>query len=127
MAGALAPWLSAFAFTQAVEVPLYVALVRRSVRAGATERPTHLATQIALAFGASAVTHPIVWFLIPRIPYGPYAEMVARAELFAVVVEGFYFYTLEVVPLRRALLWSLLVNAASASLGLLSRWAFGWP
>ncbi|MFS8067770.1 MAG: hypothetical protein ACMG6S_15505 [Byssovorax sp.] len=127
MAGALAAWISAFAFTQAVEIPLYVAVVRRSVRAGATSRPVSLAAQIALAFGASAVTHPIVWFLIPRIPYGPYAEMVARAELFAVIVEAFYFYVLEVFDLRRALLWSLAINATSASLGLLSRWAFGWP
>lgn len=127
MAGALAAWISAFAFTQAVEVPLYVAAVRRSVRLGATQRPLGLAAQIALAFGASAVTHPIVWFLIPRLPCGSYAEMVARAELFAVLVEGFYFYALEVFTLRRALFWSLLINGASASLGLLSRWAFGWP
>jgi hypothetical protein len=127
MAGLLAAWLSAFAFTQAVEIPLYVAAVRRSVRRGATQKPLALAAQIALAFGASAVTHPIVWFLIPRIPAGSYAEMVARAELFAVLVEAFYFYALEVFDLRRALLWSLLINGASAGLGLLSRWAFGWP
>ncbi len=127
MAGPLAAWLSAFAFTQAVEIPLYVAVVRRSVRVFATQRPLALAAQIALAFGASAVTHPIVWFLIPRIPASSYAEMVARAELFAVIVEAFYFYTLFVVDLRRALFWSLVVNATSASTGLLSRWAFGWP
>ena len=127
MAGALAAWISAFAFTQAVEVPLYVAVVRRSVRGGATARPVGLAAQIALAFGASVVTHPIVWFLIPRIPVGSYEEMVARCEIFAVVVEAFYFYALEVLSLRRALFWSLVINATSASLGLLSRWAFGWP
>jgi len=127
MAGALAAWISAFAFTQALEIPLYVAAVRRSVRRGATLRPVDLAAQIALAFGASAVTHPIIWFLIPRIPCDSYVEMVARAELFAVIVEAFYFYALEVFNLRRALFWSLVINATSASLGLLSRWAFGWP
>jgi hypothetical protein len=51
----------------------------------------------------------------------------SRVEGSAVIVEGFYFYVLDVFDLRRALFWSLLVNATSAGLGLPSRWAFGWP
>lgn len=126
-------WMSAFLFTQAVEVPLYVLAIRRALREGHAARPRRLSLQIALAFGASAVTHPVVWFVIPRLapsftdPGAAYVEYVARAEAFAFVVEAYYFASFHVVRMRRALLWSLLVNGASASAGFASRWLFGWP
>jgi hypothetical protein len=127
MSPAIEAWLSAFAFTQIVEVPIYVAAIRRALRGDDLPRLRGVPAQLAVAFGASLVTHPIVWFLIPRLRYDAYWVMVARAETFAVVVEGFYFYALYVFDLRRAMLWSLAANATSASLGLLSRWLFGWP
>ena len=137
MSRALLPWLYAFLFTQGVEVPLYVALMRnfpaprgRGVPGERDQPPTPpqgLAGQIAVAFGASLLTHPIVWFLIPRLEYQSYWVMVARAEVFAVVVEGLYFYALQVFSLQRAMRWSLLANASSLGLGLLSRAIFGWP
>lgn len=82
---------------------------------------------VAFAFGASLVTHPIVWFLIPRLPFGHYWVMVAFAEAFAVVAEGLYFSALGLFDLRRALWVTLLANAGSASLGLASRELWGWP
>jgi hypothetical protein len=78
----------------------------------------------AVGFGASAITHPIVWFVIPRVAVGSYWMMVGQAEAFAVIVEAVY---MRLFGLRRALAWSILANAASAGLGLLSRAAFGWP
>jgi hypothetical protein len=120
-------WLSAFAFTEAVEVPLYLAFMRLRSDDARPRALDGVSGRLAVAFGASLVTHPIVWFLIPRIPAGSYAEMVARAEAFAVVAEGLYFYALGFFDLRRAMLWSLLANAASATLGLVSRSTFGWP
>ena len=118
MATGLVQWAVAFAFTQAVEIPVYRRLLRTSTLA---------------SFGASAITHPVVWFVIPRLapsftdPGAAYIEYVARAEAFAFVVEAYYFASFHVVRMRRALLWSLLVNGASASAGFASRWLFGWP
>ncbi|AKT37455.1 hypothetical protein [Chondromyces crocatus] len=103
-------WLSAFLFTQCVEMPIYARCAR---------------TGWGPAFGASALTHPIVWFVMPELLPGNYWVMVAVAEAFAVVAEAVYLrfgFRLE-----RALLWSLLANGASFSIGLLSRHAFGWP
>jgi hypothetical protein len=114
----LLPWLLAFAFTQLVEVPIY----RRA-----------LDGRLLVAFGASAITHPVVWFFFPWLfahwaPLEPspahYWTMVAAAETFAVGVEAIW---LAAFGLPRALLWSLLANGSSLGLGLLSRWIFGSP
>lgn len=133
MARALAAWLAAFFFTQAVEVPIYVvALWRGSPARGAGPEASAAEARSLLAlyligFGASALTHPIVWFMFPRLPIDSYVTMVACAEVFAVVVEGVYLRALGVVRLRRGLMLSLLANAASASLGLACRAVFGVP
>jgi len=125
---ALAAWLAAFLFTQAVEVPIYVtALHRASRRPSAPLAERGLLALYVIAFGASALTHPIVWFLIPRLPFGSYAAMVVCAEVFAVVAEGVYLRALGVMSLRRGLVLSLVANAASAGLGLTSRALFGVP
>jgi hypothetical protein len=97
-------WLVAFFFTQLFEIPIYYR-VTRSFR---------------VAFLASALTHPIVWFVFPELmELGvPYAAMVALAELFAVIAEA---YWLKVNGVPRALLWSFLANAFSATCGFVLR------
>lgn len=136
MSPATLAWLSAFCFTQAVEIPIYVVAIRRARdrddarEPDLPELPAWAETapaRIAAAFGASLVTHPIVWFLIPRLPLGSYGAMIVFAETFAVVAEGFYFAALGLAPLRRAMLWALVANVTSASLGLASRHVLGWP
>ena len=104
-------WLIAFVFTQLVEVPIYSVAMPCSP---------------LVALGASAITHPIVWFVIfnPRWQAG-YLARTAMAEAFAVVVEALYFAVL--FRKRRAWLWSLLANAASFGAGLASRTLFGLP
>ena len=104
-------WLRAFLFTQLVEIPIYM----RGLRCG-----------LPAAFGASALTHPIVWLLFfsPRWA-APYAVKLVAAELFAWLVEAAYFRLAW--KKSRAWLWSLLANAASLSLGLVSRSLFGGP
>ena len=120
----LGPWLSAFLFTQAVEVPIYLRpLSGRSWSA-----------RVCLAFGASALTHPIVWFTFPELFLGAtplmsrgpssYWAMVVAAEGFAIVAEALYLRSLGA---RRSLAWALLANLASVCLGLLSRALLGWP
>ena len=106
----LRAWLVAFAFTQLIEVPLY-----RRV----------LDCSIARAFGATALTHPVIWFLLFPFVQAGYVEKVAAAELFAVVAEALYFA--PSVGLRRAAWASFLANAVSFCLGLLSRAVLGAP
>lgn len=122
-------WRDAFLFTQLVEVPVYVLAMRHALRTGWLERPRTLPFQALLAFGASAITHPMVWYLIPNVasPYRSYTAYLITAETFAVVVEAFYFYSFHAAWLGRAFVWSLLANALSAGLGELSRALFRWP
>jgi hypothetical protein len=121
---ALVAWIGAFLFTQAVEVPIwaYALRVDRQLAKGADRWPLWLC--VLAGFGASAITHPVVWFVIPRVAPGGYWAMVVQAELFAVVVEAGYAGFLR---LRSPLAWSILANAASAGLGLVCRATFGWP
>jgi hypothetical protein len=98
-----------------------------------TRRP--LPARALVAFGASTITHPVVWFVMPRLFYSTfvlesvpadavYPLMVAMAETFAIAVEAIY---LDAFGLRRAWAWSLGANLASAGLGFASRALFGWP
>lgn len=115
MFSAFVAWLGAFAFTQAVEVPIYTRLLRCSWMRAA---------------GASTLTHPIVWFVFPvlaEISSLDWLTMVITAELFAWWAEAAYFRKVARTGWRRALLTSFLANASSVTLGLLSRACFGWP
>jgi hypothetical protein len=132
-----AEWAAVFLFTQAVEVPLYVIVLRR----GIVPKPS-IARAAVIGFGATAITHPVVTFLIPGLVAAIFAWMAGRGmslvssgafrwialavgcESFAVGVEALY---LKAFRLPRALLWSLAVNFASASLGLYCSLLFGWP
>lgn len=108
-------WLRAFAFTQIVEVPIY----RRM-----------LGVSYGRAFTASAITHPVVWFVFPSVGSAlgvGYLGYAILAELFAWLVEAFYFARVARIPLRRSLLVSLCANAASVALALIGRSLFGAP
>lgn len=104
------PWLVAFAFTQAIEVPLYLRVTEG---------------RWSTSFLASTLTHPIVWFVFPlTTSFLGYWGMVAAAEVFAIVAETVW---LKVNGVGASLKWALLVNATSASVGLLLRAVFGVP
>jgi hypothetical protein len=107
----LRAWFSAFVFTQLIEVPIY---------------SRALSCSLLVAFGASAITHPIVWFVFFS-PYwhAAYLTKFVAAETFAWLAEAAYFRFL--FGKKRALLWALIANASSLSLGLLSRHLFGVP
>jgi hypothetical protein len=116
-------WLEAFLITQIVEIPIYLfALGDRPV----WQRPL-------LAFGASTLTHPIVWIATYRLStlFGGGGHTttswwlaVAITETFAVLAEAAWFRAFKV---RRALLWSLGANAASFGFGLLLGALGLWP
>lgn len=109
---ALWGWLVAFFFTQLFEMPIYWKATR-SLRVG---------------FFASAMTHPVVWFVFPLLmQHGvSYGAMVALAELFAVIAEAAWL-RFNGLPPARALLWSLGANTLSATCGFVLREFVGFP
>src|SRR5688572_7812729 len=121
-------WFGAFVFTQLFECPIYLDGLRR--------HPASLPRRAAVAFGASALTHPIVWFVIPRFVYAVLCDperheprtcwivMLVIAESFAFVAEALY---LRAFGMRRPWLYAFAANATSFTLGLVYRELFGWP
>ena len=99
-------WWTAFVLTQAIEIPIYLLGMRRSA--------IHPAWRLAAAFGASALTHPVVWFVFPELSL-PYPAYFALAESFAVLAEWAYLRSFEI---PRSGLLALVANATSATIGL---------
>ncbi|MDC3961180.1 hypothetical protein [Polyangium jinanense] len=126
---AIARYGVAFVLTQAIEVPIY----RRA-----------LGVRPLVAFGASAITHPIVWFVMPSLWRSLYVAAISAdrrfvlgelgyylgygvlAEGFAVAVEAAYFWKAGITA-RRAFGWAIAANAVSSLLGQALRAATGWP
>lgn len=104
-------WVAAFLFCQIIEIPIYA---------------RGLSTSVPAAFGASAITHPLMWFCIVSPHWqASYLTKAIAGELFAWLVEAAYFRFL--FRKRRALLWSLVANVTSLGAGLLSHRLFGMP
>ena len=112
-------WWRAFWMTQAIEVPIYTLILTRMPARPLWQQPHEpplgLPMRIVVAFLASAITQPWVWYVFPRY-IDDYWPMVAVAETFAVVIEALWF---QFCGLRYALLVSLLANGVSAGLGFL--------
>ena len=106
-------WLAAFALTQAIEMPV----VWRAQPGVAWQR------RLLVAAGGSALTHPIVWFVMPRL-VTDWVWMVVAAETFAVVAETLWMRAFGV---ERAFWWAVLANALSVAIGLTIRNVLGWP
>ena len=107
-------WLRAFAFTQLVEVPIYLRGARVSAAQG---------------FVASTLTHPVLWFVIFPLSPASYETTTIVGELWVWLVEAAYLRYLTRPDMRwpRALAWSLVANAASAGFGELCRALCGYP
>lgn len=103
-------WHAAFLLTQAIEIPIYLWAAR--------SLPGRRRAMVAV--GASAITHPIIWFCLPW-ETAPYLVLLVVAECFAVTVEA-QWGRLWQVP--RPWSVSLVANAASLGIGSLVRWAF---
>lgn len=111
-------WFKAFVLTQFIEVPLYARALSRAPRLSDDSFRSPFSIQFLFtAFGASAITHPFVWFVFPRLlAHQPYWLYFLTAESFAVILEAWYLKSFGV---RRFFIWSLLTNALSAGIGLL--------
>ncbi|MFM2418153.1 MAG: hypothetical protein RL385_2876 [Pseudomonadota bacterium] len=103
-------WIFAFLFTQAVEVPIYKRM---------------LGVTVLRAFGASAITHPLLWFVVFPQLSGSYTEKVVVSELLVWLSESLYFAA--GAGTVRALKIAFLANGLSLALGLLSRALIGLP
>lgn len=105
----LRAWLLAFLITQAIEVPIYAIGLRRR----------GLSTASLLGAGASACSHPLMWFVIQplMLPRVDYTAFVITAELFAWVSEALYM-RMASVAWRSSLVLSLVANSISVTLGM---------
>jgi hypothetical protein len=110
----LARWPAGFLVTQLIEVPVYLVACQ------------HLPwpKRIGVAFGASLITHPFVWFLGPMLVPEPYPLRLALSEGFAILVEAGW---LRAFGVRDALLWSIFANSLSVVGGHLLHALLGWP
>lgn len=101
-------WLTAFLLTEAVEAPVYLAL----------GRGVPLLRRLLVAFGASAVTHPVLWFAFPWDRASWWWSFVI-GECLVVIVEGALAW---LAGFRFPWLVALAANAASVVVGLLISW-----
>jgi hypothetical protein len=109
-------WLTAFAFTQLVEMGIYAhAHVSRPLR-----------ERLAIAFCASGITHPLVWYVIPDVTAAlglSWWPTVGIAETFAVLAEA---ALLACFGVRAPFLWALCANGTSFLIGLFCYTYLGW-
>jgi hypothetical protein len=101
-------WLTAFVWTIALELPVYVLVLRRSTQ------PWWL--PVVLAFVVNIATHPAFWFVFPY--FEPYWLYVLCGELCVVGVEA----AILAIALRRprlAIVAAVAANTASTLLGFL--------
>lgn len=104
-------WLIAFLATVAVEGPLVVALTRG--------HPMPAWRRALIAIFAQLLTHPLVWFVFPRLVGLTGRSSLALSELWAWLAEAaFYAVVLPGLSPARALAVSALANAASILVGL---------
>lgn len=110
-------WTRAFAFTLALEVPLFV-LVGWWLSRGRDRRPPIWRLAIAAAAG-TMVTHPLLWFVWPLIVHD-YTAYIVSGELIVATVETFTFFAIaRPIRLVHAVAASFIANAASYGLGML--------
>ncbi len=102
-------WVVAFALTQLVEIPVYLAFARR----------LPLGRRWLYAASTSTVTHPLLWFALPwhaATTEGAHASLLVAGELGVVAVEaaiGLLFRA------PRPLLAAIVANGTSVLVGFL--------
>jgi hypothetical protein len=104
-------WLLAFLVTVAVEAPVVLPLTR--------DTDAGVARRLTLIVFAQLATHPLVWFVFPRLVGLTGQGAATLAELWAWLAEAvFYALVLRRLSFVRALAISALANGASVVAGL---------
>ena len=102
-------WPFAFAITELIEVSIGWIIWR--------ENSISKKRKFAILFGASLLTHPVVWFVLPFFMFETYSyeKYLIVAESFAFIAEATYYYCLHV---QRPILLSLVANMCSFLTGI---------
>lgn len=107
-------WLVVFAVTYLCELPIYALGLRGSVA---------FARALLVTLVLNLATHPVVWFVLPKVFGDDAVHYVLVAEAFAVTVEGVVLWLIarwQRWP-ERSWLWfiglAFVANAFSATLG----------
>ena len=111
-------YVVALLLTLAIEIPIVTVGLARWYRVPAPRGAT-------IAAGASLLTHPIVWFILPGLVTGSLTYLLV-AEGFAWLVEAGVFWLATRRDPVGLLLLSLVVNLASFTVGGLLRLAGLW-
>jgi hypothetical protein len=111
-------WFRAFLLTLVVEIPIVALLLRRWERSW----PRLL---LLICF-ANLASHPAVWFVLTQLLVIGTPGYIVIAEGWAIGCEAlFYWAAFRGLPVRRAIVASLVANAASFAVGL--AFAAVWP
>jgi hypothetical protein len=103
-------WFAAFLVTLGVEAPIVLALTRGSEIAAAR--------RFAFVVFGQLATHPLVWFVFPRIAGLTGHAALALSEAWAWLAEAaLYALALRGVTVTRALAVSAIANGASVLAG----------
>jgi hypothetical protein len=103
----ISSWFAAFALTQLIEIPIHARALRGQ------------GGRWLMAFAASALTHPFVYFGFAMLMRPGTIRYALVAESFAVAVEAWWLHRCAGGRLRAtdAVLWSLVANASSVFVG----------
>lgn len=101
-----------------VEVPIVVAGLRAGVRRNRPETPP-LPRVLALALGATLMTHPLAWSTNETLANGgwPMLERLVLIELLVVLAEAAVFVVVARVSIVRAFAVAAIANAMSFGVG----------
>lgn len=105
-------FLLALITTWAIEIPVLIALVRSVFR----ERTIPLATIAGAGALCTALTLPYIWFVLPPFVDAAYYPLIGEALV--VGVEAVVLNRMFGLEMKRAVVCSLGMNAASFGLGL---------
>lgn len=111
-------WLIAFTKTQIVEISAGLVFLYFSLR-DEKDQSTKLTSDAFVLFMATAMTHPLLWFIFPRIKRSlglSYQEFVIYGELAVFLIEGMW-YSIKLSKFKgqivKAMLLSLFLNILS--------------
>jgi hypothetical protein len=111
-------WVRAFAFSLVTEAPFYALIGRLH---GKGEAPIPVARLVFAGAVGTCLTHPLLWFVWPRV-ISDFAWYTVSGELIVAAVEAIVLFALaRPIPFSRAVAASFIANAASYGLGELVR------
>ena len=117
-------WLNAFVYTQLIEISLGLILVAVLVHLSHQATKIHWLKAGFIIFTASALTHPPLWYILPKLcrKWGyNYHEYLIIGETLVTLAEGLC-YGLTLSPIRKqfikAMLFSVILNTTSALIGM---------